>query len=107
MISHLQMRAVIFLLLMSSCYGINFKQWVGVKGILRCNGKAAEGIHVKLYDEDSIVDTLMAEDKTDKNGAFKLAGAAMDLTSDIDPILTITHSCILGNQIGNLGNVGI
>ncbi|RCN39992.1 Transthyretin-like family protein [Ancylostoma caninum] len=92
------MRTVIFLLLMSSCYGINFKQSVGAKGILRCNGRAAVGIQVKLYDEDPIVDSLMAEAKTDRNGAFKLSGTDMDLTSDIDPILTIYHRCNLGDE---------
>ncbi|RCN39996.1 Transthyretin-like family protein [Ancylostoma caninum] len=92
------MRAVIFLLLMSSCYGFNFKQSVGVKGILRCNGKAADDIHVKLFDEDLLYDSLMAQVRTDKNGAFKLSGTDMDLTSDIDPILTIRHNCNFKNQ---------
>ncbi|KIH61706.1 Transthyretin-like family protein [Ancylostoma duodenale] len=95
------MRAVIFLLLMSSCYGINFDQSVGVKGILRCNGKAAKGIEVKLYDEDLVGLSLMAEAKTDQNGAFKLSGTDMDLRSDIDPILNIHHRCnYAGQQVG-------
>ncbi|RCN24053.1 Transthyretin-like family protein [Ancylostoma caninum] len=95
------MKAVIFLLLLSSCYGINFYQSVGVKGILRCNGKAAKGIDVRLYDEDLIGDSLMAETKTDQNGAFKLWGTDYDIRSDIDPILYFDHQCNhTGKKVG-------
>ncbi|RCN27105.1 Transthyretin-like family protein [Ancylostoma caninum] len=95
------MRAVIFLLLMSSCYGINFYQSVGVKGILRCDGKAAKDIEVKLYDEDLIGDSFMAKARTDRNGAFKLWGTDMDLRSDIDPVLDIHHRCkYRGKEVG-------
>ncbi|RCN29623.1 Transthyretin-like family protein [Ancylostoma caninum] len=87
------MKEVIFLLLLSSCYGINFYQSVGVKGILRCHGKAAKGLDVMLFDEDLLGNSFMAETKTDENGAFKLWGTDYDIRSDIDPILHIYHQC--------------
>ncbi|EPB68743.1 Transthyretin-like family protein [Ancylostoma ceylanicum] len=49
------MEVVIFLFLISSCYGslldiFGREQSVGVEGTLLCNGKAAAGVDLLLYD---------------------------------------------------------
>ncbi|EYC14034.1 hypothetical protein Y032_0042g673 [Ancylostoma ceylanicum] len=115
------MRVLIFLLYMSSYYGVlglfNLKQSAGVKGKLHCNGQPAKGVEVQLLEKEpcmiltnvssnnlletyliesavifSVFDALMAEGRTDTNGFFKLGGSADEVTS-IEPELVIHHKC--------------
>ncbi|KIH54965.1 Transthyretin-like family protein [Ancylostoma duodenale] len=90
------MRLVILLLLISSCYGllwvIGWKQSVGVKGKLVCHGEPAEGVKVKLYEKEILLDRKLDQGKTDANGKFKLWGSAREI-SNIDPQLNIYHKC--------------
>ncbi|RCN42743.1 Transthyretin-like family protein [Ancylostoma caninum] len=103
-IFNLQMRVVILLLLISSCYGLlwfNQMQSVGVKGKLVCNGKPAEGVKVKLYEKEIcknyihafyVFDRKLDQGKTGAHGEFKLWGSAREI-SNIDPQLNIYHKC--------------
>ncbi|RCN42744.1 Transthyretin-like family protein [Ancylostoma caninum] len=94
-IFNLQMRVVILLLLISSCYGLlwfNQMQSVGVKGKLVCNGMPAGGVKVKLYEKEIFLDRKLDQGKTDANGEFKLWGSAREI-SNIDPQLNIYHKC--------------
>lgn len=112
------MRAIILLVLIPSCYAFlgifGRQQSVGVIGTLKCNGKPAKGVKVKLYEKElsercsfqaiplaadrqlrfviSVFDRKMAEDKTDGNGWFKVSGTAKEV-SKIDPQLNIYHKC--------------
>uniref|UniRef100_A0A0N4ZDV9 Carboxypeptidase regulatory-like domain-containing protein n=1 Tax=Parastrongyloides trichosuri TaxID=131310 RepID=A0A0N4ZDV9_PARTI len=56
-------------------------QATGAKGYLMCNGKPASGVKIKMYDDDSGIDTddFMAETKTDSNGYFSLSGNKSEL----------------------------
>ncbi|VDK54748.1 unnamed protein product [Anisakis simplex] len=74
-------------------------QSAGVEGILKCKGKPAVGVKVKLYDTDtgcsfriSTLDDLMDEGITDANGHFLLKGHETEITS-IDPKLNVYHDC--------------
>ncbi|VDK47312.1 unnamed protein product [Anisakis simplex] len=64
------------------------------KGILKCNGKPARGVQVKLYDDDRGVDMddLMGEATTDQNGYFEVSGSNAEM-STIDPKINIYHDC--------------
>uniref|UniRef100_A0AC35TZV4 Transthyretin-like family protein n=1 Tax=Rhabditophanes sp. KR3021 TaxID=114890 RepID=A0AC35TZV4_9BILA len=87
--------ATVFLLA-TSCMsiGIGRKQTVGVKGKLLCSGKPASGILVKLYDDDSGIDTddLMAKTKTDNSGTFSMSSHAYEIMT-IDAKINIYHDC--------------
>ncbi|KHN76331.1 Transthyretin-like protein 5 [Toxocara canis] len=69
-------------------------QSAGVKGTLKCNGKPAANVKVKLYDDDRGVDAddLMAEGKSDSQGNFELKGHTDEFTT-IDPKLNVYHDC--------------
>ncbi|EPB72613.1 Transthyretin-like family protein [Ancylostoma ceylanicum] len=87
------MKAVILLLITSSCYSFfDGKQSVGVKGRLTCNGKPARGVLVtyKLFNK------RMVSGYTNENGAFKLQSSAIKMPK-VKPQLQIDHSC---NQKG-------
>uniref|UniRef100_A0A7E4VAF8 Transthyretin-like family protein n=1 Tax=Panagrellus redivivus TaxID=6233 RepID=A0A7E4VAF8_PANRE len=74
--------------------GIGRKQAAGVRGQLVCDGKPANGVKVKLYDDDRGIDTddLLDQGKTDSQGHFELAGYTHEFTT-IDPKLNIYHDC--------------
>uniref|UniRef100_A0A0N5AS17 Transthyretin-like family protein n=1 Tax=Syphacia muris TaxID=451379 RepID=A0A0N5AS17_9BILA len=69
-------------------------QSAGVEGVLMCNNEPASNVLVKLYDDDSGVDTddLMAEGYTDSRGRFRLSGHTDEFTT-IDAKLNIYHDC--------------
>uniref|UniRef100_A0A0N4ZU77 Transthyretin-like family protein n=1 Tax=Parastrongyloides trichosuri TaxID=131310 RepID=A0A0N4ZU77_PARTI len=75
-------------------FGIGIQQSAGVKGILLCNGKPVGNVKVKLYDDDSGIDTddLLSEGKSDSLGRFALAGYAYEFGT-IDPKVNIYHDC--------------
>ncbi|RCN35398.1 Transthyretin-like family protein [Ancylostoma caninum] len=94
-IFNLQMRVVILLLLISTCYGLWFigrEQSIGVKGKLVCNGMPAEGVKVKLREKEIFLDRELDQGETDAHGEFKLWGSAREI-SKIDPQLNIYHKC--------------
>jgi len=73
--------------------GVRPKQSAGVKGFLKCDGKAAARVRVKLYDKDTAgIDDKMADGYTDASGFFQLAGTAREVTT-IDPKVYIYHDC--------------
>ncbi|KAL6736210.1 hypothetical protein Aduo_006590 [Ancylostoma duodenale] len=90
------MQIFILLLLFPTCSAIldliGRKQSVGVSGKLTCNGIPAQGIKVKLYDDEIFADRKLDQDRTDEKGSFKLAGTAREV-SPIDPHLNIYHKC--------------
>ncbi|EPB69005.1 Transthyretin-like family protein [Ancylostoma ceylanicum] len=90
------MKVVILSLLIPSCYGflwiIGWKQSVGVKGKLVCDGEPATGVKVKLYERELFFDRKLDQAKTDTNGTFELWGSAREITK-IDPQLNIYHKC--------------
>ncbi|EYC28572.1 hypothetical protein Y032_0007g3294 [Ancylostoma ceylanicum] len=90
------MRTITFLVLIPACYGLlgifGKQQSVGVMGTLKCNGAPAKGVKVKLYEKEMMFDRKLDQDKTDKNGWFKLSGTAKEV-SEIDPQLNIYHKC--------------
>ncbi|EYC09097.1 hypothetical protein Y032_0062g3351 [Ancylostoma ceylanicum] len=91
------MEVVIFLFLISSCYGslldiFGREQSVGVEGTLLCNGKAAAGVDLLLYDIEVLENTALHRGRTDKSGHFKLWGTKIE-TTDIEPELLLYHQC--------------
>ncbi|EFO95589.1 hypothetical protein CRE_08800 [Caenorhabditis remanei] len=71
---------------------IGWTQAVAVSGKLTCNGKAASNIKLKLYENEIIIDHLMAEGHSDSNGEFKVSGSKSEITT-IDPKLNVYHKC--------------
>ncbi|RCN45332.1 Transthyretin-like family protein [Ancylostoma caninum] len=96
LVAYQQMRIFLLFLLFPTCFAIlgsiGRKQSVGVSGRLTCNGIPAQGIKVKLYDTEIFADRKLDQDKTDKDGSFRLAGTAREI-SPIDPHLNIYHKC--------------
>uniref|UniRef100_A0A914CXE0 Uncharacterized protein n=1 Tax=Acrobeloides nanus TaxID=290746 RepID=A0A914CXE0_9BILA len=73
--------------------GIGSSQSVSVQGDLACNGEAASGILVKLYDANKLLlDNLLDEEKTNSDGEFILNGQINDITS-MNPKVDIFHNC--------------
>ncbi|EPB71399.1 Transthyretin-like family protein [Ancylostoma ceylanicum] len=93
------MQTFILLFLFTTCHAllgsIGRKQSVGAMGKLTCNGRPAQGIKVKLYDEEIIADRKLDQDRTDESGKFMLSGTAREI-SPIDPHLNIYHKCNYG-----------
>ncbi|CAD5231645.1 unnamed protein product [Bursaphelenchus xylophilus] len=76
-------------------YGFKLRplQKVKVDGKLICNGKAAKGIRIKMFELDDILfDDLMGKTKTGRNGRFYITGSAREI-SRIAPKLNIYHRC--------------
>nr|QYM90047.1 TTR-31 [Haemonchus contortus]UYC36091.1 transthyretin-like protein 31 [Haemonchus contortus]CDJ90791.1 Transthyretin domain containing protein [Haemonchus contortus] len=67
-------------------------QSTAVQGKLTCNGKPYEKARLKLYEVDPLLDTLMDEGLSDKDGHFLLKGNDTEW-SKIDPKLNIYHNC--------------
>ncbi|CAD5233439.1 unnamed protein product [Bursaphelenchus xylophilus] len=91
----MQAICVFGLLFLAAVYGISVRpdQKIAVKGRLKCDGKPAEGIKVKLYDHDTFtLDDLIGETKTGKDGAFEISGDAHEITN-ITPKINVYHKC--------------
>uniref|UniRef100_A0A914P5C2 Uncharacterized protein n=1 Tax=Panagrolaimus davidi TaxID=227884 RepID=A0A914P5C2_9BILA len=84
--------------------GIGRSQTVSVIGSLKCNGKPAAGVLLKLYDHDKILeefikisiaftfDDKLASGRTDHNGDFQITGTGHEF-SRITPKFKIYHDC--------------
>ena len=73
--------------------GVRPQQSIGVKGMLKCNGKPAAGVLVKLYDHDTFTrDDKIASGRTDAQGHFEISGTAREV-SRITPKFNIYHDC--------------
>ncbi|CAD6199212.1 unnamed protein product [Caenorhabditis auriculariae] len=71
---------------------IGWQQSIAVSGRLICEGSPAQGVLLKLYDENLLIDTLLAESYTNRNGEFAMDGHRREI-SDVDPKLNIYHRC--------------
>ncbi|KAF8387376.1 hypothetical protein PRIPAC_76518, partial [Pristionchus pacificus] len=89
-----RMKSLLILLLLAVSSLAMRQQAVGVEGRVMCGMKPAEGVHVKLWDEDSgpDPDDVLDEGYTDKFGNFRLQGVETELTP-IDPVLKVYHDC--------------
>uniref|UniRef100_A0AC34F8I7 Transthyretin-like protein 5 n=1 Tax=Panagrolaimus sp. ES5 TaxID=591445 RepID=A0AC34F8I7_9BILA len=68
-------------------------QSIGVRGMLKCNGRPASGVLVKLYDHDTFtLDDKIASGRTDSQGRFEISGTAHEI-SRITPKFNIYHDC--------------
>uniref|UniRef100_A0AC34F699 Uncharacterized protein n=1 Tax=Panagrolaimus sp. ES5 TaxID=591445 RepID=A0AC34F699_9BILA len=68
-------------------------QSAAVMGTLKCNGVAAIGVKVKLFDNDRTdFDDEMDSGFTKNDGSFRLEGTENEVTS-IDPKVYIYHDC--------------
>ncbi|KAK5972450.1 hypothetical protein GCK32_013080 [Trichostrongylus colubriformis] len=86
-------------------------QSIATKGHLKCGGKPAETVKVKLFEEEicefgwsflihhlscevnaSVVDDLLDQKYTDSNGLFEMSGKKKEFTT-IDPAVVIYHKC--------------
>ncbi|CAD6193117.1 unnamed protein product [Caenorhabditis auriculariae] len=88
------MREILLItLLVGSLYAFR-TQSTAVKGKLMCGNRPAEGIHVKLFDEDDgpDPDDILDQMLTREDGTFSLSGSSMELTP-IDPEIRIYHDC--------------
>uniref|UniRef100_A0A0K0EBK0 Transthyretin-like family protein n=2 Tax=Strongyloides stercoralis TaxID=6248 RepID=A0A0K0EBK0_STRER len=85
---------ITFLLSIPLIECIGRTQSAGAKGYLTCNGSPASGVRIKMYDDDSGIDTddFMAETKTDSSGYFSLSGSKSELLT-IDAKINIYHNC--------------
>uniref|UniRef100_A0A7E4V612 Transthyretin-like family protein n=1 Tax=Panagrellus redivivus TaxID=6233 RepID=A0A7E4V612_PANRE len=65
-----------------------------VVGVLKCGDKPANGVRVKLVDDDfgPDPDDDLDVGYTDENGHFDLSGDTTELTT-IDPHLKVYHDC--------------
>ncbi|RCN25719.1 Transthyretin-like family protein [Ancylostoma caninum] len=87
------MRAIVLLLLVSSCYGLFRTQSVAAKGQLRCNNKPEAHSMVELKEKELIrKDLWLNSSETGTSGNFYVIGTASDVWS-ISPYLTIYHKC--------------
>ncbi|CAJ0597778.1 unnamed protein product [Cylicocyclus nassatus] len=91
------MRAFILLCLIPLCSCLLFgligrMQSAGIMGTLKCNGKPAPGVKLKLYEKEIFFDRKLAQSKTNASGFFKMSGSAREVT-EIDPQLNIYHRC--------------
>ncbi|RCN40337.1 Transthyretin-like family protein [Ancylostoma caninum] len=89
------MKLLILACLVSAASAIPFigsVQSVAVTGKLTCNGKPAENVKVKLYEREVLLDSLLDEGFSNKQGTFRLAGSKKELTT-IDPKVNIYHRC--------------
>ncbi|XGW33064.1 hypothetical protein V3C99_017513, partial [Haemonchus contortus] len=75
-------------------------QTVNAFGCVYCNGDPLKNITVKMYDIDPIVDTLMGQTITDRDGCFFVNGTASDWRSDIDPVINFYHECPMRMDFG-------
>nr|CDJ88951.1 Transthyretin domain containing protein [Haemonchus contortus] len=75
-------------------------QTVNAFGCVYCNGDPLKNITVKMYDIDPIVDTLMGQTVTDRDGCFFVNGTASDWRSDIDPVINFYHECPMRMDFG-------
>uniref|UniRef100_A0A0N5A2R1 Transthyretin-like family protein n=1 Tax=Parastrongyloides trichosuri TaxID=131310 RepID=A0A0N5A2R1_PARTI len=79
--------------LINSAGFIGRLQSVGVRGRLLCDGKPYANVQVKLLDEDDTdLDDLIDEGKSNLNGEISLQGSHREITS-IDPKIVIYHNC--------------
>uniref|UniRef100_A0A914QBX2 Uncharacterized protein n=1 Tax=Panagrolaimus davidi TaxID=227884 RepID=A0A914QBX2_9BILA len=73
--------------------GVRPQQSIGVRGHLKCNGRPASGVLVKLYDHDTFtMDDKIASGRTDAQGNFEISGTAREV-SRITPKFNIYHDC--------------
>ncbi|KAL6734592.1 Transthyretin-like family protein [Ancylostoma duodenale] len=89
------MKILILACVVSAASAIPFigsEQSVAVTGKLTCNGKPAENVKVKLYEREVLLDSLLDEGFSNKQGTFRLAGHKKELTT-IDPKVNIYHKC--------------
>lgn len=66
-------------------------QSVSVTGKLTCNGKPAENVKVKLYEREVVLDSLLDEKVTDRDGRFEMSGRKKEI-STIDPKVNVGFS---------------
>ncbi|CAD5215985.1 unnamed protein product [Bursaphelenchus xylophilus] len=79
--------------LVLNAYGLGTLQAYAVKGILRCDGKPAAGVKVRLYDVDTLsIDDKLDEGVSDEDGNFRLEGSTTEV-GNIDPKLNVYHHC--------------
>ncbi|CEF66002.1 Transthyretin-like family-containing protein [Strongyloides ratti] len=80
--------------------GWNFRntESASVRGIVLCNGRPQRRIMVKMYEEDTIHDDLMAKTKTNRRGAFRIAGYETEYFSHISVHVNIYHKCFRGSS---------
>ncbi|MFH4977177.1 hypothetical protein AB6A40_003886 [Gnathostoma spinigerum] len=73
---------------------IGREQSIGVRGLLKCNGRPERNVLLKLYDDDRglDMDEFMGSSKSDSRGAFEFSGYTSEM-SPIDPKLNIYHDC--------------
>ncbi|CAI4230700.1 unnamed protein product [Auanema sp. JU1783] len=96
------MKYLLVLALVGCASSINLigrTQSAGVQGTLKCHGKPASGVKVKLMESDNSfgltvfdTDDNMAEGKTDSSGKYLLTGTNKEI-SGIEPYLAIYHNC--------------
>ncbi|VDN30241.1 unnamed protein product [Gongylonema pulchrum] len=82
-------------------------QSAGVRGTLMCNGRPANRVLVKLYDDDRGIDMddFMGEAKSDSQGNFEVSGYIHEM-SPIDPKINIYHDCNDGWKASNVELAG-
>ena len=69
------------------------QQTIGVRGVLKCNGKPAGRVLVKLYDHDTFTfDDKIASGRTDAQGNFEISGTGHEI-SRVTPKFNIYHDC--------------
>ncbi|CAJ0582736.1 unnamed protein product, partial [Mesorhabditis spiculigera] len=83
------------LLLLLGLVAVSFAatQTVSVVGRLTCNGRPYSGAKLKLYDDNTLFDTKLAQVNSDSNGMFQLTGTSSNLIFSQDPKFNIYHRC--------------
>ncbi|KAK5967701.1 Transthyretin protein 5 [Trichostrongylus colubriformis] len=73
-------------------FGLGRLQSVAVTGTLRCNGKPASRVSVKLSDKEIFHSKELKKGRTNQNGTFYLSGSKREF-SHIEPFVNVYHTC--------------
>ncbi|KAI1709553.1 transthyretin-like family domain-containing protein [Ditylenchus destructor] len=95
----INMQSVFFLMIVLALAGmmqanlVGRKQAAAAKGILKCKGKPAGGLNVKMYDHDTFSpDDKMAQVISEYDGSFNIAGHKSEIGA-VRPDVKIYHKC--------------
>ncbi|CAB3398327.1 unnamed protein product [Caenorhabditis bovis] len=86
----------LLIIAVQQCHGLfNYfgdTQAVTVTGKLICNGRPADGVLVKMYEDGLIYDSKLDSTRTAADGTFMVSGTYTKITT-IDPKVNIYHTC--------------
>ncbi|KAH7719457.1 CRE-TTR-8 protein [Aphelenchoides avenae] len=93
MVGYIALSLLAAFVVATNAVSVRPSQSIGVRGQLKCKGRPASGVLVKLYDHDTFtIDDKIAQGRTDGQGYFEISGTANEV-SRITPKFNIYHDC--------------